>query len=143
MGIFQLIGCIKMPLGRSPKLPHLLKWALQCLPCQLNRHQLEILFLPSMSGDKKIRLRCAHVIYLHSSSSYSIIPDMCSSSIVAFCVLVNTLQFCIIFSVFFVCFKFGLCFVCTIRAAVMRKPLTLLASSPAQFRPKSANQHCN
>ena len=32
MGIFHLIVHIKMPRGRSPKLPPLLKWVPQCLP---------------------------------------------------------------------------------------------------------------
>ena len=107
ISIFHLIGRIKMPLGRSPKLPPLLKWAPQCLPCQLNRHQLEILFLPSVSADKKIRLHCAHVIYVKSSSSFSIIFDVCSSPIVLFCVqgvaVVNMLQFGVIFSSVFFC----------------------------------------
>ena len=40
-GISLLIGGIKTPLGRGPKLPPWLKWAPQCLPCHLNCHQPE------------------------------------------------------------------------------------------------------
>ena len=43
-GISLLIGGIKTPLGRGPKLPPWLKWAPQCLPCHLNCHQPDFFY---------------------------------------------------------------------------------------------------
>ena len=43
-GISLLIGGIKTPLGRGPKLPPWLKWAPQCPPCHLNCHQPDFFY---------------------------------------------------------------------------------------------------